>query len=258
MSLYQHFRREEHAFVDQVLDWIETVRTEYRPKRTDFLDPRQQKIVRTILGTGDVLASFSGGAPDAERRRCLLYPDYFLPEVEDFDLAAFHVDYPLKFETVTHSQLLGSMMGIGLVREKFGDILISEEQVIQLLTCGDTADYVQQQLVQAGKVPLSLKRIPLDELLHKQEPETERTVTVSSLRLDVVLSEAFHLSRSKVKPLVQNEKAKVNWRPVTDPSMQLEEGDMLSLRGSGRVRLDRIEGETKRGKIRINIALIGG
>ena len=50
MSIYQHFRPEEREFIDQVLNWKEYVENNYAPKLTDFLDPREQQIVKMIIG----------------------------------------------------------------------------------------------------------------------------------------------------------------------------------------------------------------
>ncbi len=50
MSIYQHFRPEEKEFIDQVLNWKEYVEQTYAPKLTDFLDPREQLILKMIIG----------------------------------------------------------------------------------------------------------------------------------------------------------------------------------------------------------------
>ena len=63
MSIYQHFRPEEKEFIDQALNWIEQVKDSYAPKLTDFLDPRQQQIIASLLGHDDeVKIEFFGGA----------------------------------------------------------------------------------------------------------------------------------------------------------------------------------------------------
>ncbi|PYZ93224.1 RNA-binding protein [Salipaludibacillus keqinensis] len=251
MSLYEHFRKEEHAFVDQVLDWKAIVELEYRPKLTDFLDPRQQKIVQLLVGShDDVHVSFWGGHSEAERKRALLYPDYITPVNEDFRLTAFELRYPSKFITIEHSQILGSLMSIGMKREKFGDIL-SEEDQFQLILSEEVADYVVLNLQSVGKAKVELKPISEDDVM-KQVKELEETfVTVSSLRVDTVISEAFHLSRSKVKPAIVSEKVKVNWKVINDPAFQLEKGDVLSFRGKGRCEIVEMEGQTKKGKQRL-------
>lgn len=109
MSIYQHYRPEEHDFIDQVLEWKEVVITQYAPKLTDFLDPREQEIVRKVIGKNeDVLLAFHGGAKNAERQRALLYPSYFVPSEEDFQLKGYTLSYPDKFVQIEHRQVLGS------------------------------------------------------------------------------------------------------------------------------------------------------
>ncbi|MFT8339312.1 hypothetical protein [Schleiferilactobacillus harbinensis] len=48
-TVYQHFRKEEAPFIDNVSEWMERANMEYRPILTDFLDPRQQFIVEDIV-----------------------------------------------------------------------------------------------------------------------------------------------------------------------------------------------------------------
>lgn len=50
MSIYQHFRPEEKDFIDQAVNWIDQVKNSYAPKLSDFLDPRQQEILSSLLG----------------------------------------------------------------------------------------------------------------------------------------------------------------------------------------------------------------
>jgi RNA-binding protein YlmH len=257
VSIYEHFRKEEHPFIDQVSDWKKTVEEEYRSKLSDFLDPRQQHIVSSIVGgNSSVSVMFEGGISTAERKRALLYPDYVNPATEDFELKAFELDYPVKFVRIDHPQVLGSLIGLGLKREKFGDIITKEDK-IQFVCASENASYIEHQLTSIGKAKVSLLPIKLEDLVEKEESYIEKLATVSSLRLDVIISEAYNLSRSKVKPFIQSDKVKVNWRISDDPSLLVEKGDMLSLRGKGRCQIVSIEGETKKGKVRIILRYIG-
>ncbi|MGA9287164.1 MAG: RNA-binding protein, partial [Anaerobacillus sp.] len=73
MSIYEHYRPEERTFVDRVLQWQDEVQERYAPRLTDFLDPREQDMVKQIIGNHpDVGVSFSGGVEGAERQRALL------------------------------------------------------------------------------------------------------------------------------------------------------------------------------------------
>lgn len=251
MALYQHFRPDEKPFIDEILEWAEDVRTRFIPKLSDFLDPRQQHIASTIIGgDAEVTLSLAGGSSMAERKRVLLLPPYYREEDKDHGLALFSVDYPSKFASIGHRDLLGSLMGLGLKREKFGDLLLKDGQV-QFVVAREIAEYVELNLTKVGKTPVKLARVPLEEILTVDKQWDERSGTVSSLRLDAVLAEVYHWSRSKSTEFIQKELVKVNWKIVNQPSYPLESGDELSVRGKGRCKLIAVEGETKKGKWRI-------
>ncbi len=64
MNIYQHFRPEEKEFIDQVLQWKSYVESAYTPKLTDFLDPREQYIMKMVIGeNAHVNYHFFGGSP---------------------------------------------------------------------------------------------------------------------------------------------------------------------------------------------------
>ncbi len=253
MSIYQHFRPEEHAFIDQVIQWKEAVESTYSPKLTDFLDPREQQIVKSIIGEDtEVTISFFGGATHLERQRALLFPDYYEPVEDDFQLQFFEVQYPHKFVTIEHPQVLGSLMSLGLKRSKFGDILKSDE-TIQLLVAKEISDFIKHNLLSIGRAKVTLVEITSNELVHIVDEWREEACTVSSMRLDVVVAEAYNLSRSKSAPLIKTGFVKVNWKQVEWTSFECREGDMISVRGHGRCKVMEIEGKTKREKWRIKI-----
>ena len=63
----------------------------------------------------------------------------------------------------------------------------------------------------------------------------------------------FNISRQKSASLIQGGKVKVNWSEKDQISLELQELDLLSIRGLGRVKLLMIEGRTKKDKIRLQI-----
>jgi RNA-binding protein YlmH len=250
-QLYQHFRGEERHFIDQVLEWKESVLNQYSPKLTDFLDPREQEIVSSVIGENtDVKLSFLGGIGETERKRGLLYPEYFQPEKEDFKLTLFEVQYASKFVNLDHRQVLGSLMSLGLKRSKFGDIRFLQD-IVQLVCASEIADYLKANFQEIGRAKISLKEKNLDELIPQVEEVQELVITVSSLRLDVVGATIHNVSRQKMQPLITNGHVKVNWKTVESASFECREGDTLSVRGYGRSKVAVIEGKTKKDKWRI-------
>jgi RNA-binding protein YlmH len=253
MTIYQHFRTEEHAFIDHVLEWKESVISTYSPRLSDFLDPREQLIVTSIIGQDqEVLVQFFGGTDHAERCRALLYPNYYEPDEEDFQIQLFEIQYPKKFVSIEHPQVLGSLMSLGLKRSKYGDILFQDGD-IQLLVAKEISDFIKMNLLTIGRAKVLLMEKKLDEIIHIVEEWKEEFRTVSSMRLDVIVAESYNLSRSKATPLIKGGVVKVNWRQVEEASFECKEGDIISVRGHGRCKISEIEGKTKRDKWRIKI-----
>lgn len=255
MSMYDHFRKEERPFVDQVLEWKELVKGRFVHKLTDFLDPREQQIVATIIGQDqEVRFSFFGGTEETERKRAFLFPPFIEPTALDYQLSAYKVHYPQKFIQLTHPDLLGAMMALGLKRDKFGDIYIQDEE-IHIVIASEISSYVEANLQNVGRAQIRLEAISLEKLMTEKEEWLEKFITASSLRLDVILSEIYQLSRSKIVPLIEAKKVKVNWKIIEQPSFQVQTGDYLSVRGLGRSKLIDVLGKSKKDKWRIEIGL---
>lgn len=255
-DIYQHFRPEEKEFIDKAIKWKEQAADTYAPKLTDFLDPRQRQIIRSSIGTQeDVQVHFFGGHPAAERKRALIHPSYFEPADSDYEVELVEINYPHKFSSISHPHILGSLMGLGLKREKFGDIL-NENERFQIIIAKDIASYVQANFDQVGKVAVTLSEKPLAEAVFKADEWREQSVTVTSLRLDVVIGALPSMSRQKAQLLVKGGAAKVNWRSVESPSFECAEGDMLSVRGIGRMKILSIDGQTKKEKWRITLGIL--
>jgi RNA-binding protein YlmH len=251
MNIYQHFRNEERDFIDQVLQWKRFVEDSYTAKLTDFLDPRAQQIVRLIIGDSTtVKCQFFGGHESAERKRALLSPDYHEATQEDFLISVFEVEYPSKFVTIEHPQVLGSLMSIGLKREKFGDILFSGNR-IQIIAAEEIHSYLSLNVTSIGRAKVSLRPVSLNELIETENHWNEQMTLVSSLRLDAVVAAIFNLSRQKSQLLIEQGHVKVNFTTMEKTSFECGEFDLVSVRGFGRVKILSIDGKTKKDKWRI-------
>ena len=251
MNIYQHFRPEERDFIDQVLSWKDYVESSYSPKLTDFLDPREQHILKTLIGeNGSITYKLFGGISEGERKRALIMPDYFLPTEKEFQINLFEIDYPIKFVSIEHPQVLGSIMSLGLKRGKFGDILMKDGRV-QFFAASEISDYLKSNLESIGRASIRLKELALEEAITTDELWMEQAITVSSLRLDTIISGIHHIPRQKSQLFIQQGLVKVNWTSIENVSFECAEGDLLSVRGYGRVKILSIEGRTKKDKWRI-------
>ena len=252
--LIQHFRKDEQPFIEQVVGWQREVEDRYAPKLTDFLDPRQRFIVQAIINQSEDLIIFCEGIFDeVERQRVLIAPSYFLAEQQDFQITIFTIQYPTKFVQLKHPDVLGALISLGLDRSKYGDIRVAEN-TIQFSVAAEVADYIRANLTSVGKVKVHAEELsPQTPLIQLQEEWQEKTVTVSSMRLDVILATVANISRQKAQNLIAAGKVKVNWTIRDQTSFELQEGDIVSARGIGRMKLILTEGRTKKDKIRLQV-----
>lgn len=250
-TIMQHFRKDEQAFIENAMDWVREVENSYAPKLTDYLNPRERFIVESLTGGTDVLTSAYGAYKNAERMRMLLYPTYYTPEPEDYGVTILEVNYPSKFVVIEHKDMLGSLMSLGIDRSKFGDIHLQDDQV-QFAVVSELKDYMFANLIAIGKAKVTLQEV-VDEAqyLESEDVWIEALNIVSSMRLDAVIASILSISRQKAVSLIRGDKVRVNWTSQNDPSLELYEADILSIRGSGRFKVITVEGRTKKDKVRL-------
>ncbi|WP_226578544.1 RNA-binding protein [Halobacillus litoralis] len=254
MDIYQHFRKEERPFIDQVLSWREDVTFKYQRKLSDFLNPREQMIVNAVMGnTSDLVYGMEGGAETSERKRAIIAPEYEMIEKDDYQITLLEASYPDKFVTLEHRDVLGAFMSLGIRREKVGDLVV-QDGTIQMTVASEISDYIKMNLTGIKKSTIDFQEKPLTDLMESREKWITRETTVSSLRLDVIVKEIYGMSRKKASMFIEGGHVKVNFRTVEDTSFSLEPGDLISLRGKGRSRLDEVTGQTKKEKYKIMTA----
>lgn len=255
-SIVQHFRKEEQPFIETAFGWVREVEDAYAPKLTGFLDPREQFIVETIVNNAGLSYDAYGGFLKPERERLLIYPDYYEPETDDYQVALFSINYPAKFVTLEHRDILGSLMSLGIDRSKFGDIRLQDD-IAQFAVVDELKDYLAANFNSIGKSKVRIEQLDSSvALIDSMESWTEELYTISSLRLDAVVAAIMNSPRQKAVTLVQNDKVKVNHTVRNQPAFELNELDSLSVRGAGRFKILSIEGRTRKDKIRVLIGVL--
>lgn len=239
-------------FLARIEDLAESAQKYQRAVSTPFLDPAMVKKAESVLKRyGELAYQVIGGYPEAERNIILIYPNWMNLEgyAETF-ISVLCIQWDERYFSIGHRDILGSILGLGIKREKIGDIIV-ENRHANVIVCKDISDYIMQNLVKAGNAPVSIDEIAIQDL--KVTVKTGKIIktTVSSLRLDCIASSGFGISRSKIVPYIRSEMVQVNWEPVTKPDHILKEGDMVSLRKRGRIKLLEIAGMSKKNRYHI-------
>lgn len=223
------------------------------PAATCFLSGREQMLARQLLQGWDV--TFFGGTEAAERKICCHTPEYldesWLTE-SDGPIAALRAAFYAP-TALTHRDFLGALMGCGVKRETVGDIFVSEGSC-DFLVIREILPWLLQNFDSAGRARLTLREIPLEDLTAPAARTKTIRDTVSSLRLDGVVASGFGLSRGKAALCIESGKTELNHLPCMKPDKQVAEGDAISVRGLGKMRLEEVTGTTKKGRIGILIS----
>ena len=232
-----------------ISDLVKLSQKRCAPCFTDFLNEMQTAIAVEVMEQecfGDYM--FWGGYENADRVMLCVYPPYMCPEKEEFPFECLNLKYPSSRQ-LSHRDFLGSLMSLGLKREVVGDIVV-DRGLTSFFVKSELSAYVKAQITKIGRVGVSFaeERVDLDKISRQYE---QRICTVSSLRLDSVISAAANLSRGKSKQLIQSGLAAKNFKVIYDPDCKLQDGDKISIRGYGKFVLNFDGSVSKKGKYRI-------
>ena len=220
---------------------------------TCYLSPREQNLAKYLFGEQEGLHSF-GGYEDAERKMLIYLPEYLE------DSALYEEDSPVvclratfyEGDTPSHRDFLGALMGAGIAREAVGDICVGKGSC-DFFVSAEIAPYILQNLTGAGRTKLRLEQILLDQV-QIPEPEVKQIAdTVASLRLDSIISSGFRIGRSLAAQHICAGKAAIDGLPCEKPDKAVDEGAKISVRGLGKIKLQKVNGQTKKGRISVVI-----
>ena len=251
---------DERMVLARAMDQMERALSRSIPCATQFLSPAQRAALEPLLAaSGHPRCLFHGGYEGAERTVCVFLPDW--QEAEDWpaqdELSAIECAYPRigadpAGTGPTHRDLLGGLMGIGLTREKVGDILMGKNAA-QLVCLREAAPIILSQFDQAGRYRLKLREVPLSDLAPAPAQVKVIHDTVSALRLDAVLASGFSLARGRAADAVTAGRVSVNHRECVKPDKPVAEGDVLTCRGLGKCVLKTVGGQSRKGRIIIEL-----
>ena len=249
---------DERVLFSRLLDKIDMAQNRGIPYCTGFLSPGERAAAEKLLAAaGHPRSLFYGGYGEAERRVCLFLPDW--QEEDDAiawaPLGLLRCSYSDK-SVITHRDMLGSLMALGIKRDKTGDIIVNPG-FSDVIILSDIGEYLLTSLTSAGRAKVSTKLLPLSELSSPRSDSRRVRATVSSLRLDSLISAAFNLARGKAAELAVSGRVQLNCSECLKPDRSLTEGDTVACRGLGKFRLTAVGGLSKKGRLCVEIEVWG-
>ena len=247
---------EDRLLLARIYDKISAGERKNIPASTCFLSGREQELAKQLIRRMGIPDTHLFGGVDSADRKVLCYiPEYYEPEdyfhSEDGPVACLRAEIS-SFDSLTHRDFLGGILGQGIKREVLGDIFVSEGQC-DFLVLREMAPYLLQHLVSVGRARINLSEIPLSEIHVPEQKMKTINDTVASLRLDSVMASGFQMGRSKAQTYISAGKTEVNHALVTKADRMVEEGDVISARGLGKIVLSAVKGRTKKDRISVTI-----
>ena len=233
----------------KVIDKVNSCLKHYEVKCTDFLNPYEVKNAIGILNSfDDIKYSLDGGYDDAERKVIFIYPYYM--EYEDIEnkLEIVQIEGNFKFKEISHKDYLGAILNLGIVREKIGDIII-HENFCQVIVMNGIYDFLNINLNKVSRNKVTVKQISRENFITSLPSYKEISFTVSSQRLDCIISGLYNISRQDSLKYISSERVFVNYEKIISPSKEIYENSLISVRGKGRSIIVSIGEITKKGRI---------
>lgn len=223
---------------------------------TGFLDSHEQALAkRTVMHAAGVRTLMYGGYDDAERRMLVCVPaDLPISDEEAVDglVMVLRVTKPAMSRALSHRDYLGSVLGLGIERRLTGDILVRDDGA-DIFIVPEIADFLMREYHQAGRTEVKTIVMPAGEVI---VPEMRCEIikdTVSSVRLDSVISSAFRVSRNTAAEAVRSGLVSVDHAECLKVDAKVEEGAILVMKGKGKAILEEIGKESKKNRTWIRI-----
>lgn len=223
---------------------------------SNFLNLNEQNLFHQITADIETSYQFFGGYEFAERQMIA-----FIPDALCYTGAEDEWHYPivclrfhpknLKFaEELSHRDILGALMHLGVERSRIGDIKLNESDYYIFCEEG-IADYLLQFLDKIRHTSVKGEFAEPSVFIEQKFEYLEGIV--SSNRLDSIVSFLTKKSRNQSVSHIQSQKVFVNACIITSNSYECKEGDIISIRGFGKYIYNGSSGQTRKGRMKVTL-----
>lgn len=247
----RYYNTDDYVFVSKIAELIEYVKSGRGFRFSNFLDLHQRSIVSEIINYEKFNSvSFFGGYDNAERVIALFSSEEYSGDKTRFPISVLKISY-YKEDKPGHRDILGALIALGIKRETIGDIVKTSDSYIVFVR-EQLRDYIIQNFTKAGRYIIKCSEISdfnPDEIIAEYK---EIKDTVSSNRADCVISSICGISRSESSHLIKSGLVFVNSANIYDVTYNIKDGDIISVRGYGKYKIDSFGSLSRKNRIFIN------
>ncbi len=228
-------------FIASMKDQFKLVQHRSRPVMTSFLTLSQQDILMKMK-PNSIQIVLDGGFENAIRKVAFISEEGWTPQ---FDFVCLVSQYDTRFKTLSHRDILGALMHLGVERDQLGDFVV-EDHKLYVFCKRNIAQYIIDSCTLISRTPVSFE-IQESVSLHAQMME-EMQIIVSSLRVDAIVAQLAHVSRQDATQKIRQGFIKVNDIELEE-NRQLCFNDVVSIRRVGKFQFKEIINTTKKNRL---------
>lgn len=238
----------DDIFIKKILDVIRLSEKYHEPKFSKFLDEHQQA---TLREEGIFEGVLFGGYENCERKVFGVFPDWMEPSYEEFPVSALM--FTKKYEKeLNHRHFLGTILSLGIERNKIGDILPDEDGAT-VFVLSDIAEFIMENITKVAGCGVDIEILNSADIKIPEKRFELFDVVTASMRLDACLGAILKISRKEAKDLALSGSVSVNHLEAKSENVKLSAGDLLSIRGFGRAEILEIGEKTRSDRIHVTV-----
>lgn len=247
---------ENDLLIAKVLDKKKICNSKNKITYTDFLNEKEQRVIEKNVKLEN--AFFYGVNENADRKILVFYPEKLTEELVRKSLKSVlsGIRIILKNDQIgnyEHKNYLSALIKIGIDRGKIGDILV-DDYGADIIAFDMNKEFIIQSLSELTRFrKANIDVIPIDDIKQKIDRFEESTIIVSSMRIDNIVAELAGCSRTNADEYINSEKVFVNYETALKGSKTIFEGDIVTIRGKGKFRIDGLVRNTRNNRFVIKV-----
>lgn len=239
---------EQRLFLSKIEDMAVSVQKGRYCAFSRFQSMEEQFVSERVAAKYNLNVKKFGGYDDAERA-IVTYFNGDEPDSSTFPLVAIRF-LCQRFDDLSHRDVLGALMSLGIKRETIGDIIFTDGFCV-IFVYESMAEFIVQNLVSVRKYKIS-PEIYYGEIVYERQYEA-LFCTVTSMRLDCIVSELASMSRSSASECIEAGFVNLNGCQCMKKDKTVDTGDILSVRKKGKFKINEIVGKTKKDRYKLSI-----
>lgn len=193
---------------------------------------------------------YAGGIFEECERRMLAFSN---TSVSSYPIKLLKITNKSKFQNLEHRDYLGAVMGLGIRREKFGDLIINNDVCYGPFS-EDIYEYILSNLNYIGRCPCSIEIVEESNYKYIRTNTEEMYIITTSLRLDSVVSSLCNISRTKAVSMINSGKVLADYKNTYEKDKIIEMNTVITIGGYGKFKVIEQIGATQKGRLKLYVS----